>query len=376
MSKNKQNKQPSKFWNGTKEVLSTLVNNDRCVEMKDKPWWAAIIVALMSVAIAVAPYSYFGWKAQGAAILNEPTYGIKEGLIAFDEDVAAKATSKGLTMDMDAEAKTLTVANWDAAYPDGYFGYKATYNEETVVTTTDSASSTSTTYANTPVTKYRLAVFFYPLEGADFVSKYTEILGGIDQNGSSTYSVSTLFLGTKGFFLVKNPTAAKSYTAAMAGTYDNFAKNFSFKDLAKQDLNGNAYSYNSETKTQETNDSYVASSVATWSDLFNRSYANAVKKNGWVATGIAWAIDVTLVFLMGLMLFLMTRGKSNPYRIYTFWQTQKMAYWASLAPALLALIIGFIWNNSYALFFFMFIYGLRLMWMSMHSLSPNYQASK
>jgi hypothetical protein len=53
-----------------------------------------------------------------------------------------------------------------------------------------------------------------------------------------------------------------------------------------------------------------------------------------------------------------------------------MGYWAALAPALLALIIGFSWNNSYALFFFLFLYGLRIMWMSMHSLSPNYQEQK
>jgi hypothetical protein len=366
-------KQPSKFWTGTKEVLKTLISNDACVDMKEKPWWSAIIVALLSVAIAVSPYSYYGWKTKGGDVLNGTTYGVKEGLISFDEDIAKKSA---LSMDVSAANKTLTVTGWETAYPQGYFDYTATFEKEVVTTTTDSSSNSTTTYSKTTVTERRFVVYYFASEGDQFKTDYTGILNAADLNGNATYAVSTLFLGTKSFYLVKNPTGATKATAALYGYYDGFTKDFSLKDFVKQNANGVAYGVTADQKNADNNDAYVKSSVATWSDVFTRGYASTVKTNGWIASGIAWAIDVSLIFLMGLMLFLMTRGKSNPYRIYTFWQCQKMGYWAALAPALLALIIGFSWNNSYALFFFLFLYGLRIMWMSMHSLSPSYQEQK
>jgi maltodextrin utilization protein YvdJ len=71
----------------------------------------------------------------------------------------------------------------------------------------------------------------------------------------------------------------------------------------------------------------------------------------------------------------MTRGKSNPFRVYTFWECQKIAYWASLAPAILAMILSFS-LPAYAMIYYIFFYGMRIMWMSMRSLRPQYDESK
>jgi len=69
------------------------------------------------------------------------------------------------------------------------------------------------------------------------------------------------------------------------------------------------------------------------------------------------------------MIFILTRGKRNPFRIYTFWETQKISYWASFTPSLLALIFGFIFTE-YAVMIFVMLIGVRIMWMSMKSLKP------
>jgi hypothetical protein len=74
--------------------------------------------------------------------------------------------------------------------------------------------------------------------------------------------------------------------------------------------------------------------------------------------------------LLGLTVFLMTRGKTNPFRIYTFWECQKIAYWAAFSPSVLALI-GFAFP-AYAPLVYIFLYGMRVMWMSMRSLRPVY----
>lgn len=371
MSKNKQNKQPSKFWTGTKQLLRTLFSNDACVDKRESHWWSAIIVGLVSIMIAVAPYSYYNWKTKGGDFLTEPTYGIKEGLIAFAEDASKKSD---LAMDVNTASNTLEVTGWAVAYPTGHYDYSATFEKETVVTTVDSSGiSSSISYDKTTVTEVRFSVYYINASGDDFKTDYKNILGGADANGNTTYSVSTIFFGNDCFYATKKPSGTSSTTAAMIGKYDDFKNGFSIKDLAKQDINGKAYSISGDAVTEANYTSYFTQATAAWTDFFTGAYSSTSYANGWLGTGIAWAIDVGLVFLMGLMLFLMTRGKSNPYRIYTFWQSQKMGYWATLSPALLAMIIGFIWNNSYSLFFFLFLYGLRIMWMSMHSLSPNYQ---
>ena len=73
---------------------------------------------------------------------------------------------------------------------------------------------------------------------------------------------------------------------------------------------------------------------------------------------------------MGLMVFLLTRGKTNPFRIYTFWDCQKIAYWAVPAPSVISLALGFFMSN-FALVSFALVVGLRVMWLSMRTLRPE-----
>ena len=75
---------------------------------------------------------------------------------------------------------------------------------------------------------------------------------------------------------------------------------------------------------------------------------------------------------MGLMMFLLTRGKNNPNRGLTFFITCKIDAWITFTPALLGMILGFIWNAAAGLGFIVLI-GLRTMWLSMRQLSPTQQ---
>ena len=85
--------------------------------------------------------------------------------------------------------------------------------------------------------------------------------------------------------------------------------------------------------------------------------------------GVFMGIDAGIVLLFGLLLFLMTRGKKNPFRIYSFWDTTKIACWASFTPGVLSVALGFALTN-YAVLIFMFTFGMRIMWMTMKSLRP------
>ena len=122
---------------------------------------------------------------------------------------------------------------------------------------------------------------------------------------------------------------------------------------------------------------YVDKNTIEYAEKLKLNYASFLndcaetQKNtqSWTYCGIMAAVYVGLEFLFGLVIFLMTRGKRNPFRIYTFWETQKMAYWASVSPAILSLIVGFL-LPQFAMMGFIFLFGLRIMWMSMRSLRP------
>jgi hypothetical protein len=145
---------------------------------------------------------------------------------------------------------------------------------------------------------------------------------------------------------------------------------FRFEDLVKQNTHGKAYDVPREKVDATNYDTYQQEIVDTYKVFFNEGYETTKIQGAWMWTGIMAAVYVVFIVFMGLMIWLMTRGKNNPYRIYTFWETQKMSYWAAFTPAVLACGLGFAFS-TYALFIFILFYGMRIMWMSMKNLRPE-----
>ena len=106
--------------------------------------------------------------------------------------------------------------------------------------------------------------------------------------------------------------------------------------------------------------------------LLNKSYLTYKTRTFWTYTGVFFGIYAALVIFMGLMTFLLTRGKKNPMNYLTYWTTTKIAMWAAFCPGLLAMILGFMIAN-FATMFFIILYGLRIMWLSMRQLRPQVQ---
>ena len=108
-----------------------------------------------------------------------------------------------------------------------------------------------------------------------------------------------------------------------------------------------------------------------WVEVFNKSFISQTRYNTWVTTAMFFGIYFGLVVLMGLLLFLLTRGKNNVFNYLKFMDTEKMAWWSALAPGILAMIVGFIFSN-FAQMAFIVLLGLRTMWMAMRQLRPQY----
>lgn len=119
------------------------------------------------------------------------------------------------------------------------------------------------------------------------------------------------------------------------------------------------------------NGEFTADVQKNMNKIYNESFITAKNNSFLLYTLVFYGVYVLLIAFMGLMIFLLTRGKRNPMNYMSFWLSVKISAWASPAPAILALILGFLLTN-FATMFFIILFGLRIMWLSMRQLRPQY----
>jgi hypothetical protein len=343
----------------------SLISNDTCVEARKKPWYAAVIIALVSTVLAMASVMYSAFKTTGASFLDAPLYGLDTGLSEFDKTLASAKLSAKIT------DQTLVISDtaWQAAFPattdNPSNAYVHEYTEEKIYfpTSVDSASSTST--SSTPiketVTVRDFAVYWVGSTAFDTYYK-DSVWGRATATGfpTTTSKTNILLLGEKGFVFYKLPTSSTAQSSKLGGRWDSPSiQGFDLQNLATTSTHGATYAAGDVDQT-----------VAAWKEILADGYNSTKITSAWITTGIYFSVYVGLALLLGLTVFLMTRGKTNPFRIYTFWECQKIAYWAAFSPAVLALL-GFAFP-AYAPLVYIFLYGMRIMWMSMRSLRPVY----
>ncbi len=364
-----------KIWGVVKTIFLSLFSNDTCVDGKNKKWYWAVPMGLIAVTIAVIPLGVSQWKQSGSLVLSSPTYSIENGLIAFQESLE----DNNLSVKVNATDHKLEIdeAAWNKAYANSNKAFSHTYDKTVTkmqtVTVTDESSSTYTSEVGPVVTTIEhccdLTVYYFA-DTENFDTLVTATLKGADVLGNETYSVNALFLGQEKFVLYKKPTAATSVVAKITGYYDGVS--FDMKDLTKQDSHGNSYSVSRSAVTSGNSSLYITDSLNAWKTFFNDAWDSQRVTNGWVASGIWMGVYAGTTIVMGFLIWLMCRGRDNPYRSLNLWDTQKIAYWSALCPAIIAMILGFIWT-AYVQMYFIFIFGFRIMWMSMKTLRPYQQ---
>lgn len=370
-------KKSSSLWANIKFFFSTLFSNDRCVEGgTKKPWYAAIIVAILACFIAVIPTMVSYFTRSGASFFeNSSNYNLDTSLTEFEKTL----NDEGVSMKIADGKLTVNEADWkkvckdkDGNEADRYAHYY-TVKEAKLVAASDSSEANIPTTEE--VTRCDLVIYYVSNAklGESSLFDYAKdvILVKSDPNtglntAETTWSTNLIVYGEEGFIAFKKPSGNASYVAAMQGKYD-LTQKFDLKDLYKQDINGNEYK--NAYGTLEHRNAVLES----YKGFFAVSYESTKNAIAWQYTGIAYAINVGITFLYGLLIFLMTRGKkTNPYHILTFWQTQKIAYWETFAPGVLSLL-GFIpLFTRFAMFFYLFLMGMRTMWMTTRQLRPQY----
>lgn len=372
-----------KLIRGLKLFGLSFFSNDACVEGREYPWYVAVSMAVLAVFCALCPIGSANWGVNGGDLIAAPTYGMESGLLDFQETLS----NSGASIVIDTTTHTATITDPShKAFEVTTKSYSHIYEREVVYLPSTTDASSSVSYGN-PTTKKEkycdLAVYDYTdKSGTDFSNAIfgsttegiTGLLQGSDVVGNTTYATNTIVFGKDMFFFAVNPsgTTSSSSTKMKYLDYNGSQASFNIADFVKQNSHGETYSVAYANKTDANFDTYKSESLASWKTFLNDAYSYRKTVAGWQSVGIWGGIFAGVIVFMGLMIFIMTRGKENPFRIYTFWQCEKIALWASLSPAMLALILGYVWT-SYVSLYFIFLFGLRIMWMSMKSLRPYQQ---
>ena len=338
--------------------FSTLISNDAVIRAS-REWKGAIDLlpiglALASVVLAILPTFVSRMNTQGStAVFASPTCNYEQGLSTFMETLVYDGTNSRAT------PIELSIGE------DGTFHI----SDKATLTGGEKWYTLNRIEGSEPVRVFE--VFFNDIPSTSDTAFFESIdlnkdpytllpRDTVEEGVTDTYRCSYLAFG-KSSFRVRKRSEVKTFYG-LTGNY-NHLKGYDFTKIAK-DLLADSVHASDVKYNQKVRDVF--------SDVINRGYQDDKLTGTWQYTGIFAGSDLALILLFGGVLFLMTRGKKNPFRIYTFWETQKMAYWASFTPAVLAMVLGF-WLTQYAFIFFMFAYGMRMMWMSMRSMRPAAQ---
>lgn len=114
--------------------------------------------------------------------------------------------------------------------------------------------------------------------------------------------------------------------------------------------------------------------ISVFRDVCTETYLNQKTKTKWTNTGIYFGIYGGVIIFLGLMVFILTRGKNNPYKFLNIWECQKISWWGAASPAIIGTILSLIFSgNAIGQMAFILVVSLRIMWLSMKQLRPVVQ---
>ena len=300
--------------NNIKLFFTSLINNNACIDGgRKKPWYTAIIMFLVSMILSVIPTTVLELKKQGDKNFDSNTYMAAEALTEFSEYIADK------NIYVLKEEKTSTLITDESI---NYDHFNLGYNK------------------------------------VDYKFRYSS-----NENAEATRAVLT---EEKVSFFLFTPDTLYIYVLAPEDNSKAVVSMMcinAYKKIGENDFKG-ALSVG-ETKSDTINQTW-----SNWKGLVKNLYNQTRLKAAGIQLGIMSAVNAGIILVMGFMVWVLTRGKNNPYRIFNVWECYKIVFWAGLTPAILTSGLGFL-IKTFASTIFPLLLGVRVMWLSMKSLRPD-----
>ena len=305
--------------NNIKLFFQSLISNNAAIDAgRKKPWYAAIIMFLISIVLAVIPSSVIELKKQGDKYFESTTYGAQEALTQFAEELQKDKFANKIYILKEGKESTL-IADEGLLFArendrnNGEIDFKFYY----------SSNNSAETLA-TSLTEEKVSYFIFTPD-----SVYVQIVNPEDHS-----SVVASFLCINAYKKVSENEIKESFVKGENNT-------------------------ETATKTWEN-----------WKVLIRKLYNQTRLKTAGLQLAILSAVNVGIILIMGFMVWVLTRGKNNPYRLFNVWECYKIVFWAGLCPAILTTGLGFL-IKSFASTIFPLLLGVRVMWLSMKSLRPD-----
>lgn len=297
-----------------KLFLKSLISNNAAIDgARKKPWYAAVIIFFIGIILSVIPTSVMELKNHADKNFDSTTFGLREASYEF--------------------------ANKIKETPDNIFYIAREGKTGSLVANETDINFTTT---NNFVFRY---VFNEHVQ-----EKINEHVGA-----NQSY---VIFTENTVYISVLDPNSPDGNKPKA-----RFACIDAYKKLERNDLRD--LLKDGSTLTEKVNN--------TWDNfkgVIRKLYRQTRLKTAGVQLGISSAINVGVTLIMGFMVWVLTRGKNNPYRLFTVWQCFATGFWASFTPGLLTVGLGFLIKN-FASMLFPLLLGVRVMWLTMKSLRPD-----
>ena len=329
-------------------VGKSIISNQSCIDgAKESPWWIALIFLVVATILPALPIFVNNNKTYGASFVEGANYGSDRGLANTTETLHAEGYEFIVT---GGHMKFYKDGSEMVAMPEGFVAsdtINGTYNFLFYIT--DLTGSELSKYVDgIRNTKYI----------AGTVAKYDD---------SIAYPDDTKFYSPSFIILTPNTMAVALYKSGTTDLAANTYGGLNWNTTKEGDVLTRMLDVNAEL----TNYKRTEAIFNNWKIVFNSTYMEAKVKSVWTITGIYLGVYAGLILFLGLMIFLLTRGKNNIFRSLSFFTCQKISWWASFTPAVLGMIIGWVLpGNIIGQMGFIVFISLRTMWLSMRQLRP------
>jgi len=308
-------------------ILNSLVSNDAAIDgARKKPWYFAVIIFLFSIAVSLIPMTVQEGKNHLDKQFDSTTYLTQEAVTIFAEELQKPEFDGKMYVLKDTENKTSTLI------------------ADTFIKEIDANADGENDF-----------IFSYLLE--------SELTSNLE---SDTFKNISYFVFTADtvYINIKNPND-KTGDSVVACTCIN-----AYKKIGENDIKNSFEKVIDESTGNQNMTSTVESTWSNWKSLLRKFYNQTRLKTVGRWALVFSIINVSITVVMGFLVWILTRGKNNPYRLFTIWESFKISFWAGLCPGLLTCGLGFL-ISSIARTMFPLLLGVRVMWLSMKSLRPD-----
>ena len=351
-------------------IFGGLFSNQRVLNgAKHNAWWVALIMFIVAVILPVIPLTVTVANSYGSQFLNGTTYGYESQITQASLELYVEGYDFEITS-FNTLQPTKELIDHKDTVPLKQIISNGGSNKDEIVFQFYYSSKTKTADINELIED--LMEIRYITGSA--VEPSTPDVGATESADSEIqqtyYRPSFIVLFPNGSYEYLAKASTYEIVATQSGDWKNTPVGTKILETA---LTVKGYELPTADKVEvlAKDQNYYNAVLNNWKVIYDQGYLATKNSALFYQTLLFLGIYAILVLFMGLMIFLLTRGKRNSFNYLTFWACEKIAMWAAVSPGLLALILGFM-LPSYAVMFFIILMGLRTMWLSMKQLRPSY----